>query len=265
MNQREERTTLFRFDWQDHMLPSNDAAAFTESTSILLESRGHQPGGAHYCFSDLAFYADLCERYTDVRLSGVLVMYTDYVKGCRAIYEYTRRQEGRPNEKEEAFGPEHFSDFGYYAYHSRRPNTRTLLRLEPGEHLVKVRVNQGEIVDQLVFVTNRGRIVRFGGDGGSPEAEEEEANAGDGRHRKIVAFAGTFRGVLGRFGYYAKTLNWEVVKPLVLLGQLVEQRRAFPQPLHPALVHSWEPVLHWLVIDSPTGVYRQVLSFLIDA
>jgi len=61
-----------------------------------------------------------------------------------------------------------------------------VLDLEEDEYLVKLDGNQGDLIDSFRFVTNKGRSIKGGGDGGGP------ASCVIGKHSKIVALAGGY-------------------------------------------------------------------------
>jgi len=65
---------------------------------------------------------------------------------------------------------------------------KEVLELEEDEYLVKLDGNQGDLIDSIRFVTNKGRCIKGGGDGGGP------ASCIIGKHSKIVALAGGYGG-----------------------------------------------------------------------
>ncbi len=99
-----------------------------------------------------------------------------------------------------------------------------------GEYLAEVRTRQGDITDQITFLTNL-RTISFGGNGGSAEDMSLPVN----QTRRIVAFIGWGLGVLGRLGTITISYNWAILGPIVLLFELVEQHRASVVPLKTCL------------------------------
>jgi hypothetical protein len=114
----------------------------------------------------------------------------------------------------------HCYNSGFYSYHGGHMQV-SRLTFGDGEYLAEVRTRQGEITDQITFLTNL-RTVSFGGNGGTGEDMSLPVN----QKRRIVAFIGCSRGVLGRLGAISISYNWVILGPIVLLFELVERHRA---------------------------------------
>jgi hypothetical protein len=98
--------------------------------------------------------------------------------------------------------------------------------LEPGEFFRDVVARQGGILDALVFVTNRRKeyIGGFGGidDRAGARRTVEPPPADASCCKRIVAFAGTYKGVMHRIGYYAAL---DIKPALLRLRCLCRQHR----------------------------------------
>ena len=135
------------------------------------------------------------------------------------------------------------------------------------------RINQGDILDGITFISNQ-REVHFGGRGGTffkdnmflTEQQQEQFSS-----MKIVAFTGAVFDVLQRVGYYAVPIGWDIVKDYVMLRWLVDQGRAIPHVISgegktgdddndgsSSLTKGLE-----LLMNLPDGPFRRVLTFLI--
>ena len=90
--------------------------------------------------------------------------------------------------------------------------------VEDGEFIAGLRINQGDMLDGVTFVTNR-REVHCGGRGGT--FHRYTMLVCSRPSMRIVALAGTVNGVVARVGYYAKSLGWDIVGSFILLRQLV--------------------------------------------
>jgi hypothetical protein len=228
----------------------------TQSHNHFLISTQPRP----HRFSDLRYYQRLCAESgcVKVRMSRVRCLYSRYFMGIEVVYRSTFAN-GTTQERKAS---ERSFESGYYSY---KGGTRedSALELEEDEFITGLRLNQGEIVDGVTFVTNR-REVHFGGHGGRryDMMLSRSLNA-----FRIVAFTGTESGVMHRIGYFAESISWETIRPLVMLRWLVERKRAAPTD---AECTNDKLVVRALVgaetSDSlPDEIFRHVLRFLIDS
>jgi len=146
---------------------------------------------------------------------------------------------------------------GYYASHPAR--TLSSISFESGEYLAEIRTRQGEVTDQITFMTNR-RTLTYGGDGGSGEDMSIPPNL----NRRIVAFVGTSKGVLEKLGAISVSRNWEEIGPLILLRALVDKNRAAALELQDDnnLSEEDDVVLQQLITNVDWDLFKQVISFL---
>ncbi len=129
------------------------------------------------------------------------------------------------------------------------------LNFADDEYLCEVRTRQGDITDQITFCTNR-RTASFGGMGGSADPRSV-ANTPVDLTRRVVAFVGTFDGVLCRLGTVCVLRNWEIVREFVLVRAFVERNRA-------SLEHRQNDDALQELMGVNENVFRHILSFLIE-
>ena len=214
-------------------------------------------------FSDLMYYQRLCAEPGCVKvcMSRVRCLHNQYFMGLQVVYRSTFANEAT----REYACPERFFVSGYYAIEGGTRNFSTL-DLEDEEFITGLRLNQGEILDGVTFVTNR-REVHFGGHGGSRYEDSMMMSTRLNAFR-IVAFTGSELGVMHRIGYFAENISWETIRPLVMLRWLVERERA-SLSLSIEECTKEQLVVRTLVgADSsetlPDEIFRHVLWFLID-
>lgn len=204
-------------------------------------------------FNDLGFYLDLCAKdgCTKVDLSSIHVHHSnEFCMGIKVFYQSTFRD----GSTSISFTPDHVYEMGYYAYSGGRRRVSSIIFAD-GEYLAEIRTRQGEITDQITFITNR-RSVSFGGNGG--DGEEDTSRLVD-LSRRIVAFVGTANGVLERLGAISISRNWEEVGHFVILRALIEQNRA---TLQNSSLSEGDAAVQTLVVDMSGDVFKRVLSFL---
>ena len=176
-------------------------------------------------FNDLPFYLELRNQPECIRVDmvRVVVRRNNFILGIKSVYRCTWR-DGTTMEREAPF---HDFETGPFAGNDAGTPTVMIFALRPDEFLVDVETRQGEILDALVFVTNRG-MTYIGGFGGFDERPARETRS-DRSNRHIVAFAGTYRGVMHRIGYYDVDHTKQTKVALMMLRRLCEQGRATPQ------------------------------------
>lgn len=260
-----------RFNRETHVVPESDLSSTeriqtttNSNLSILITDIMHRnhllDDPAHRAlvavFNDLSHYLVLrsVPGCTKVEISRVRIRHSLYVMGIEVVYRSTFAR--FPDYRKETESTENFFETGYYAYHGGRAQTSELA-LADGEYISEVRTREGEVTDQLTFITNR-RTVSFGGTGG---AEDTISSQPPDLTRRVVAFVGTTNGVLHRLGVVSIKRNWEVLGPIVLLRTLIERRRASPRQN----VDSWseeEASIRALLVNLDTDLFRRTLSFL---
>jgi len=205
-------------------------------------------------FNDLGFYMSLCakEQCTKVEISHIHVFYSDdYCNGIQVHYRITLSD----GSKFEYLTPPHVYNNGYYASDYVNP-VKSTITLQEGEYLAEIRTRQGEITDQITFITNQ-RTLSFGGNGGSGE----DMSAPPDLSRRIVAFVGTSRGILEKLGAISVSRNWEEVGPLVLLRTLVEKNRA-SVVLQDNIALGDDVVVQRLITNTDEDLFKRIVSFL---
>jgi len=210
----------------------------------------HYRGG----FNDLGFYLDLCAKdgCTSVDLSSIHVHHSnEYCMGMKVFYQSTFAD----GSTSISFTQDHVYEMGYYAHSGGRRRVSSIIFAD-GEYLAEIRTRQGEITDQITFITNR-RSVSFGGNGGDGEGEDTSQPVD--LSRRIVAFVGTANGVLERLGAISISRNWEEVGHFVILRALIEQNRA---TLQNSSLSEGDAVVQTLIVDMGGDVFKRILSFL---
>jgi len=131
--------------------------------------------------------------------------------------------------------------------------------LSMATHLAEIRTRQGEITDQIIFITNQ-RTLSFGGNGGSGE----DMSTPPDLSRRIVAFVGTSKWVLEKLGAISVSRNWEEVGPLILLRTLVEKRRASVvlQDGSGTALGEEDAVVQRLITNTDGDLFKRIVSFL---
>ena len=149
----------------------------------------------------------------------------------------------------------HVSNYGYYTVNGGRMRA-TELNFADDEYLCEVRTRQGDITNQITFCTNK-RTVSFGGMGGEADPRSVSNTPVD-LTKRVVAFVGTFDGVLSRLGTVSILHNWHIIREFVLVRALVERGRARTKRKR-----NEEAMLQELIrVD--VNVFRRILSFLIE-
>lgn len=218
-------------------------------------------------FNDIDFYQALCaeRQCIQVEIASVTVRHNDFCHGVQATYCLTFANGTTKRRK----GPQNFSSNGFYAYHGPSRTRNTTFDLHDGEYIRGLRLNQGEIVDGITFVTNR-RELHCGGRGGNQR--DAMVYPHPSRYR-VVAFAGIFNGVLAQVGYYAKSIPWEIVRDYVMLRWLVDMDRAFVNDrasmtrlrrprMNQDQLQLGNIAIRWLMTEAPIDLLPIVLSCL---
>jgi len=261
-----------RFNRETHAVAESDLSSLetiqtttNSSISVLIADIMHRnhilDDPAHRAlfavFNDLSHYLVLrfppgCSK---VEICRVRIRHSlRYVMGIEVVYRSTFA--GFLRYRKETESTENFFETGYYAYHGGQPRTSELIMAD-GEYIAEVRTREGEITDQLTFITNK-RTVSFGGTGGS---EDTVSSQPPDLTRRVVAFVGTTNGVLHRLGVVSIKRNWEDLGPIVLLRTLIERRRASPRQND----DSWseeDASIRALFVNLDTDLFRRTLSFL---
>jgi len=147
-------------------------------------------------FNDLDFYFGLIAipGCVQVELANVTtVIKNNFVLGIETKYRLTMEDGTTVYQT----APLHLFENGGYASERNGSKQVQSFALRSGEFLVSVRTMQGGILDGLKLVTNNNRCHYSGGFGGY--GVEEHA---DTSNWPIVAFAGTYKGIMHRIGYY---------------------------------------------------------------
>lgn len=181
-------------------------------------------------FSDLPFYLDLLHNpdYSRVDLAGVIVHHNSFVLGIQSVYRCTKKTKndgGAATTAEYEFGPFHLFNTGPYGDTPEEVHVRKFA-LRPGEDIENVECRQGIITDAIVFRTNyrlRGSVW-FGGQGGDHRSTCLSLSD-PSRNGRIVALAGTRKGVIHRVGFCTCL---DTKASLVRHRRLCEQGRATP-------------------------------------
>jgi len=246
---------ILHFDQESHDISRVRNVIATNLRSLLNEVQaGH---GNNYNtrngFNDLGCYLNLCaqEGCARVELCAIDIHHNSmFCMGIRAIYRsiFSNGSTALSSALAHVYCKGYYSDRGENVEVSR-------LTLEPGEHLAEIRTRQGEITDQITFLTNL-RTVSFGGGGGNGK----DVSIPVDKTRKIIAFVGTSNGVLERLGAISVLANWEVIGHIVILRELLEKRRAsLPQTVS---LNKEEAVIQTLVSSVSDDVFKLTLSFL---
>lgn len=250
---------LLRFDRQSCFFakPESPQSAIATSAKSLIQNvlgeNNLATAQTQNGFNDLSIYINLRARdgCIKVALRSIVVTHSDsYCMGVRAIYQLSFLG-GRTTTVQ---APKHVYNGGFYSYHGGLPRV-SRLELEDGEYLAQIRTRQGEVTDQITFVTNL-RTVSFGGSGGDEEDLPVDLS------QRIVAFVGTSAGVLERLGAVSTALNWETVGHVVLLRALIEKSRAYRIQKDDTFTGE-EAVVQSFIMDAKEDIFKRTLSFLL--
>jgi len=208
-----------------------------------------EPGKQY--FNDFTFYDNLCQKddCTKVDIASIRARHNDFCQGFQVQYR-TRSQNGSTHL---VWAKPHFFQHGFYSYHGGRAKEQTWI-LGEDEYLTGLRVQQGEIVDGITFVTNQ-REFHSGGYGGNSH-DMMLSNVCKAQHR-IVAFTGTESGVLQRVGYYAKPFGWSIVRDFILLRYLQNNGRAI------AIDSGEKNIMHAFIGLAEDAIFRYILEYLV--
>lgn len=236
-------------DWKDYDLPTQDPQDAIRS--IAAEKLQIDKLQGRQYFNDLEYLQGLQQVFQSVRLVRVVVYHNHFIMGVRAVYNC---QDVDGNDVE-CVGEQHNFRQGYYVQQGGTRRT-SILTLSQDEYICAVRTRQGDITDSVTFVTNQ-RQASFGGNGGSEEPHDGTVELS----RRVVAFCGTSQGVLHRLGYIAESINWEILKPVILLRKLIQTGRA--EQTTPVKNCTKEQLyLHAVLQDTEEHLFRHFLSFV---
>ena len=254
-----------RFDRQTYTFAKPEQSTSpicTNLKSLLDEVIGDDHGYAvrrvygNSSFNDLDFYMSLCAREgcTKVEICHIDVYHNDdYCYGLQATYRLTLTNGSTHHDAT----PMHLYNSGYYSCYGVSHQISTIT-LQKGEYLAEIRTRQGEITDQITFITNQ-RTLSFGGNGGSGEDMSDPPDLS----RRIVAFVGTSKGVLEKLGAISVSCNWEEVGHLVLLRTLVERNRASVLlDDSDAALGDDDAVVQRLITNTDEDLFKRIISFL---
>jgi hypothetical protein len=244
----------YHFDWRDHWIDVADAEKAAKQ--IMHQSAGRMMSIQTY-FNDLSMYRWLKSTKGCVRvdLARVLVYHSDsFVFGLQSVYRVTYNN----NESRHIAAEKHVYASGFYA-HQR--GTVSTLDLEDDEFIMDVRTRQGEVVDQVTFVTNL-RKVSFGGNGGMEQPTNQEHFA-NGVMSRVVAFTGTKAGALERLGFFLEPVNWEAIRAVVLTRKLLEESRAHENETEMTTWTREQAVIHALLTQANDDIFLKVAGNLV--
>lgn len=234
----------FRFSGEEGLnLHKNN---HTNAANEIMQNSMRSPHD-HY-FNDFDIYHQLCSEKgcQRVEIDSIHVRHNRFCHGLQVTYR-SIFDDGHIKMFE---CPPHFYDKGYYSYHGGR-TTSSWVHLESGEHLRGLRLQQGDIVDGITFVTNH-REIHCGGYGGHKVNMMLSGENTDSH--QIIAFAGTSYGVLHRLGFYTVPMGWTTIRTYVMIRWLKDQNRALPL--------DRKNVVN-LMSDVPDDVFRSILKFLL--
>mmetsp|Transcript_1608 Transcript_1608/g.2309 ORF Transcript_1608/g.2309 Transcript_1608/m.2309 type:complete len:288 (+) Transcript_1608:121-984(+) len=209
----------------NHIIENHEDAVAIGNTIMAGRNSNSSSSTNNKFFNGLEFYNMLrnLEGCTQVDISNIAVRYNSFCHGFQVTYRSTFRD----GSIREYLGPACFFSSGYYSYHSGpwRQSQLDLSLDDNGEYICGIRINQGEILDGITFVTSNGREVHFGGHGGTYRPDSMMLSS-EASPMKIIALTGVVNGVIGRVGFYAISRNWEVIGHYLLLKKLLDDGRA---------------------------------------
>ena len=259
-----QKSLRFHFDWRDHWI--DEANSEMDALRIMFQSAGRMTSIRNY-FNDLSMYTWLKKESSDkrcvtVELARVRVYHSNmFVFGLQSIYRVTFNANESNNQRVSRLvaAEKHVYASGIYA--QERTCTVSTLELDHDEFIVDVRTRQGEVVDQVTFVTNL-RSVSYGGYGGQ-EQPTSQGHFGNGVRSRVVAFTGTHAGALERLGFFMEPANWEAIRAIVLTRKLLEDSRAQTDETN---ISSWtkeRAVVHAFLTHASGDIFRRVARYLI--
>lgn len=205
-------------------------------------------------FNDLPFYLRLLRNPKNIRLSlaGVIVRHNSFVLGIQSVYRCIRMDDEGNVRAHYEEGPFHGFDTGPFSSRDR-PEERVFVRefaLMPGKEIHRVEFRQGDITDAIVFFTNRWPGIEWLGGHGGDYRSTRLVLSDPSRSGRIVALAGTYKGVVHRIGFCT---CHDTQESLVMNRRLCELRRATP-------VQAPESLLDW-ALRTMFGYVRQRIQF----
>jgi hypothetical protein len=245
----------FHFDWRDHWI--DEANAEKAAKQIMHQSAGRMMSIQNF-FNDLSMYRWLksikgCVR---VDLAQVLVYHNDsFVFGLQSVYRVTYSN----HESRHIAAEKHVYASGFYAH--LRGSTVSTLDLKDNEFIMDARTRQGEIVDEVTFVTNL-RTVSFGGNGGIEQPSNQEHFA-TGVMSRVVAFTGTKAGALERLGFFLEPVNWEAIRAVVLTRKLFDESRAHTDETQTTTWTREQAVIHAFLTQANDDIFLKVARNLV--
>lgn len=244
----------FQFDWKDYWVDAEDAEK--SSRDIMHMSAGRVMNLLN-CFNDLSLYRWLkfSKGCLKVELIRVHVHHSElFVFGLQSIYRVTYFN----GKSREIAAAKHVCASDTHT-NGHVPKASTL-KLKEDEFISRCVTRQGEIVDRITFVTNF-RRVSFGGNGGIAQEETEQF---DGVVSRVVAFAGTKGRALERIGYFVEPVNWDAIRNVAVLRNLLESGRAETSN---SLRKGWtkeQAVVNTVLTRADDDIFRRILFYLIS-
>lgn len=248
----------FRFSGNERSGNNGSTQHFIEGRHVEMANNIMNQGrnSNQLYFNDLIFYESLLEKEgcCSAEISSLRIRHNQFCNGIQVVYRLTF-VDGRT---EKYNGPENFFSNGYYSYHGGKPIIDTWVHLEEEEIITGIRINQGDILDGLTFVTDR-REIFCGGNGG----KRYDTMVTNPPSTRIVAFSGTACGVWQRVGYYAKSFAWMIIGPYILLRNLTIQGRAtIATDASSNRMHIFGNIMEGLLNSLDDDVFRIVMKYL---
>lgn len=199
-------------------------------------------------FSDLnAYLRSVHSNHASAKIRKITVYHSRlFCMGIEATYEIPGAA---------PFSYKNVQSSGYYSYHGGQMTTSELI-FDEDEYLCEARTRQGDIVDQITLCTNK-RVATYGGMGGTADPRNDLPVD---LTKRVVAFVGSFDGVLHRLGTVSVNHNWEIIREFLLLRRLVESKRASFKTIQ---LSKEEVALHELM-KIEANMFRRILSFLLS-
>ena len=177
----------------------------------------------------------------------------DYCFGLQVTYRLTFTDGSRKS----VTTPQHKYRSGYYS-NNGRASALYRITFQEGEYLAEIRTRQGEITDQITFITSK-QTYSLGGNGGSGE----DMSVPPDLSRRIVAFVGASKGILEKLGAISVSINWEEVGHLALLRTLVEKNRAsVVLQDEDTTLDKEDAVMQRLITNTDGDLFKRIVSFL---
>ena len=265
--------TLFHFDWMDYVycFTSVENLPVSDMSEMIQRSTRRSPA-----FNDSNVYKTLKSTKGCVRvdIARVLLHLSNHkqIMGLQVHYRSTFSDGSTIT----TLADNHLFSKEFANSPNATFNTQEFV-LADDEYITDVLTCRDDVVDQVTFVTNKGRKESFGRHN---MLAVQQMPRDRQLHARVISLCGTQQGGLHRLGFVAELpRNWNEIGHLIILRQLLEKdraqtkkekskrfrrdtfRRAFTLGRRRSVKKSF-PMCMEILFAQPEDVFRYVLTFL---